>query len=710
MPNENFVSIPFGIIVGLLASCVQSLGLTIQRKSHVQNQSLPEHLQRVEHRRPLWLLGFVVFISSNILGSFVQIASLPVVILAPLGAVSLLWNAFFARLLLGDLFSPWMVLGTIFIAGGAILIAVFGIVPEQTRSLEDLLALFTRPTFIVYFSILGFVTVVCLAITHLSEFSLNRRIAKECPSETSSVINLTPSATHVNLPTHTANVTTGISEEINDVALATERTPLLDRKSGTATPTGYTPTSAGAKHNMSINNDPVLASINRTRVWLAISYASFSGIISGMCLLFAKSGVELLLLTLKGHNQFWRWEAWCLVLGLIVFALLQLWYLHKALVLAAPTLVCPSAFCFYNLSSIVNGLVYFDQFALIRPLYLGLVSLGIAVLLGGVWVVSVQSTPVDEGSWDEDFIDISDEESLISTGTEPAAATEIMPLTQQPSTARQASKRKLGPITMRRETRSESNVPNIDSEAVGLGLGLPRLDESAGGSITNDAQLSTSPESEDRIQRSETQLYPTPRKPSGHSQRRTTDDSLRITTTSSQHHLRRGSRDSLARAVSYSHHPNAEHRNTFLQHSHTILSPVGGGGSTFGGGFQIGLSPVSPGFNIFPSERRRGSAYGPSLMEVVNGAGAVGGGRSGKARRDMRRRRTVSEGQITRRDLLGDEEGGEVAGQGVMDVDERRDEGVGRRRNGEGDNGEHVRARGRWKWLRRMINRTTDKN
>jgi drug/metabolite transporter (DMT)-like permease len=64
------------------------------------------------YRRRLWLLGFGIFFASNILGSLVQIASLPVVILAPLGAVSLLWNAFFARLLLGDSFSAWMVIGT----------------------------------------------------------------------------------------------------------------------------------------------------------------------------------------------------------------------------------------------------------------------------------------------------------------------------------------------------------------------------------------------------------------------------------------------------------------------------------------------------------------------------------------------------------------------------------------------------------------------
>jgi hypothetical protein len=289
----------------------------------------------------LWLLGFAVFISSNILGSFVQIASLPVVILAPLGAVSLLWNALFARFLLGDVFSPWMVLGTILIAGGAILIGIFGIVPEQTHSLEDLLLLFRRPTFIVYFSILGFVLIVSLVAvscydvqmlraspvtcqTHATEFSFARRLSDTRSSNSSSIDLATTTADL----THTTNLTA----EINDTVPTNERTPLLDRKSGTVTPL-----SGGAKQI----SDSVIASDHRTRLILAISYASFSGIISGMCLLFAKSGVELLLLTLRGKNQFWRWEAWSLVLGLVAFALLQLWYLHKGLVLADPTIVCP---------------------------------------------------------------------------------------------------------------------------------------------------------------------------------------------------------------------------------------------------------------------------------------------------------------------------------------------------------------------------------
>ena len=50
--GDPSISIPVGIVIGLLASFIQSLGLTIQRKSHVLNQSLPEDQQKVEHRRP----------------------------------------------------------------------------------------------------------------------------------------------------------------------------------------------------------------------------------------------------------------------------------------------------------------------------------------------------------------------------------------------------------------------------------------------------------------------------------------------------------------------------------------------------------------------------------------------------------------------------------------------------------------------------------
>ena len=72
------------------------------------------------------------------------------------------------------------------------------------------------------------------------------------------------------------------------------------------------------------------------------------------------------------------------------------------------------AFCFYNISSIVNGLVYFDQFSLIPWKHLALVGLGVIILLGGVWVVSFNSGGggVNVGTWKDDESDESEDGDL----------------------------------------------------------------------------------------------------------------------------------------------------------------------------------------------------------------------------------------------------------------------------------------------------------
>ena len=52
-----------------------------------------------------------MFITANIAGTVFQIGALPIVMLAPLGAVSLLYNALLARILLNDIFSQYMIFG-----------------------------------------------------------------------------------------------------------------------------------------------------------------------------------------------------------------------------------------------------------------------------------------------------------------------------------------------------------------------------------------------------------------------------------------------------------------------------------------------------------------------------------------------------------------------------------------------------------------------
>lgn len=65
----------------------------------------------------------------------------------------------------------------------------------------------------------------------------------------------------------------------------------------------------------------------------------------------------------------------------------------------------------------MNGLVYFDQFSYLSPLQLSLVSLGMVILLGGVWIVSSFAGlgGVDVGTWQEGDA-VLDDESASETG------------------------------------------------------------------------------------------------------------------------------------------------------------------------------------------------------------------------------------------------------------------------------------------------------
>ena len=191
---------------------------------------------------------------------------------------------------------------------------------------------------------------------------------------------------------------------------------------------------AKSPHNLTIDlppSDPSFAMPTahqqRTLTLSGLAFAAASGTLSGMSLVLAKAAVELLVISIdhyrtgKGSNEFTRPETWFLVLGLAVGAVLQLVYLNYSLTFASPALICPLAFCFFNLSSIfggwflvfeyqyvltTDGLVFYDQFGRLKPYQIALVSVGVAVLLLGVWVVALIKPAgeggVEVGTWVED--------------------------------------------------------------------------------------------------------------------------------------------------------------------------------------------------------------------------------------------------------------------------------------------------------------------
>ncbi|KAJ9091054.1 hypothetical protein QFC19_009291, partial [Naganishia cerealis] len=420
-PHEKpGIPIAVGILVGLAASFVQSLGLTIQRKSHLQNDAQPQARQVKAHRRPLWLFGFAIFIVSNLFGTIFQIGALPIVVLAPLGAVSLLWNAVLSRILLGEHFSPSTLAGTLLIALGASLIAIFGVVPEENHTLEELLELFRRKGFVVYISLMcvSVAAVLLLAVnplqSHLIEFSIRSRQrhgpiyldADDRDSLGHSLGSQNPSPSG-----RSAFAFTQRDGQLDFGSVPVS--PSQPARKGDRHVRIILPSDAGSvdeENERHLLHKPVA---NKSLTLLGMSFAACSGTLSGLSLLFAKCGVELLVITFASggkQNQFKSIQSWILLAGLGVTALAQLFYLNHSLHLAGPALICPLAFCFYNISSIFDGLVFYSQFSELSRVQVALVTVGIIVLLVGVWSVSAIEPITGEsgvhlGTWVDDLED-----------------------------------------------------------------------------------------------------------------------------------------------------------------------------------------------------------------------------------------------------------------------------------------------------------------
>ena len=155
--------------MGLLSTSIQSIGLTLQRKSHILEDSLPDDSiqRRPPYRRRRWQIGMLMFVIANLVGSSIQITTLPLPVLSTLQASGLVFNTICATLILSEPFTRWSLGGTCLVAGGAVLIALYGALPEPSHNLDQLLHLLARPQFILWMFGTAVIVAVILAVALL---------------------------------------------------------------------------------------------------------------------------------------------------------------------------------------------------------------------------------------------------------------------------------------------------------------------------------------------------------------------------------------------------------------------------------------------------------------------------------------------------------------------------------------------------------------
>lgn len=118
-----------------------------------------------------------MFVVSNLLGSTIQITTLPLPVLSTLQASGLVFNSICATLILGEPFTRWSLGGTILVCIGAVLIAIFGAIAEPAHNLSQLLMLLGRQQFLIWMLITAILVIAIIvgakAIKYLNPWTSN---------------------------------------------------------------------------------------------------------------------------------------------------------------------------------------------------------------------------------------------------------------------------------------------------------------------------------------------------------------------------------------------------------------------------------------------------------------------------------------------------------------------------------------------------------
>ncbi|KAG5460700.1 MAG: hypothetical protein BJ554DRAFT_7213 [Olpidium bornovanus] len=135
-------------------------------------------------------------------------------------------------------------------------------------------------------------------------------------------------------------------------------------------------------------SDKVWRSLSRINLekWMGMAFAGVGGLTSLLEKAFAGD---------NPFNQGTTLPAF-IVAGLVVTAVLQIVCLNNALAVVESVVVVPIFYAFYTAVGLVNNLVYLDEFRYYSWYSLLCITLGIAVLVYGVHLLSVQKTPLAE--------------------------------------------------------------------------------------------------------------------------------------------------------------------------------------------------------------------------------------------------------------------------------------------------------------------------
>lgn len=387
LTQKSRSNIVVGCTAAVVSSACQSVGLILQRKSHIVSQnSNSNHVQPPSYNRSLWHIGLFLFLFANIFGSSIQITSLPLIVLSPLQSIGLVFNTIFHTVMLHEPFTPWSLYGTVLISVGAFLTAYCGgSLTEPEYSLSQFIEFLQNINFI-YLVMIDIFIIMCLSV---SIVLINKQLYHNTLSKHLRKLETKLGNIEFKLDSYDdATFINGTNDYLQMCFLLVSQR-MLNCYKNALQPTFIHPS-------------------NTLRKVKGIFYGIISGILSGFSILLAKSSIEILITTFINKN--WKSlnesTSYFIVSVFLSLGISQLYLLNKGLKNITTSVLYPLVFFIYNTVTISNSLVFFKQWNQLTYFTFFLLVVGLSLVMIGVFLLSIQNieasdqpfSPISTGS------------------------------------------------------------------------------------------------------------------------------------------------------------------------------------------------------------------------------------------------------------------------------------------------------------------------
>ena len=351
-----------GVVLCLLGAAFTNLGLTLQKLSFLRLDALTAHLppssQPSACLQPLWLVGFSIFLVGQV-GGMIAMGFSSQSVVATLGSFSLVTNAVFAPLILGEQLTAALVLSIVIIMAGSVVVILSSNHDNQDYTLSELMALFRRDLFVLYMTVLA----LCLAACVWMMVREHRRWRQQQQLQAGEG----DSGDAINSDGESVQVPVSVSLP------SSPRKPLLSPSASfDSVESEEAPASPASPQNA-----PTLSSFTPTLT---------AAILSSISVMLGKCTMQLIKTSVTGDNQFRSPVSFVLCAVFIVAAVASVHLLNTGLRRGAALFVVP----FYYVSStslaIVGGLVYFEEFSRFSAPQMVVFFGGVALTVLGVWI------------------------------------------------------------------------------------------------------------------------------------------------------------------------------------------------------------------------------------------------------------------------------------------------------------------------------------